>query len=59
MALTRMQARGCKKGLMTKIVIIIDDETFAEVRRRAVKAGTSVAEQMRILIEWGLMSEKE
>lgn len=39
---------------VTQLVIRLDDETFAQVRDRAVRAGTSVAEQMRLLIEWGL-----
>ncbi|KKN17941.1 hypothetical protein LCGC14_0960870 [marine sediment metagenome] len=31
-----------------------DPETFEEIRRRAIKEGTSFAEQVRILVEWGL-----
>ena len=31
-----------------------DSETFDEIRKRAIKEGTSFAEQVRILVEWGL-----
>ena len=37
-----------------RIVVQFDDETFEQIRRRAVKAKTSFAEQVRLLVEWGL-----
>ena len=50
-------AVGCRKGNHIKVVCAFDDETFREVRRRAVKEQTSVAEQIRKLTEWGLEAE--
>jgi hypothetical protein len=47
-------AHGVRRGTTARIVVTFDDETFAEVRARAVKAGTSVAEQIRLLVEFGL-----
>lgn len=35
-------------------VVRMDDETFDTVRSLAVKNNVSLAEQFRILIEWGL-----
>ena len=37
-----------------RIVISFDEETFGEVRELALKAGTSFAEQARLLVEFGL-----
>jgi len=34
-----------------------DRETFAQIRARAVREGTSVAYQIRLLVEWGLEAE--
>jgi hypothetical protein len=47
-------ARGTRRGTTARLVVTFDDETFAEIRARAVKAGTSVAEQIRQLVEFGL-----
>lgn len=35
-----------------------DDETFAEVRMRALAAGVSIAEKVRQLVEFGLEDER-
>jgi hypothetical protein len=35
----------------------MDEETFDEIRRRAIRENTSVAQQIRLLIEWGLEAE--
>lgn len=51
------QAKGCHQWNHVKFVCAIDPETFSQIRDRAVKAQTSVAEQVRILIEWGLETE--
>lgn len=53
----KKQAVGYRQGAHIKIVCAFDDEMFAEVRSRAVSAGTSVAEQVRLLVEWGLEAE--
>lgn len=37
-----------------RIVVSFDEETFGQVRELAVKAGTSFAEQARLLVEFGL-----
>lgn len=41
---------------MRRIVVAFDEETFAQVRDRALSAHTSFAEQIRLLVEWGMMS---
>jgi hypothetical protein len=40
-----------------RIVICFDDETFETIRQRAIGAETSFAEQVRLLVEWGLETE--
>ena len=52
----RIPAKGVRKGCNVGLVVRLDDETFDTIRERAVKHGTSVAEQIRLLIEWGLES---
>ena len=42
-----------------QIVIAFDPETFAQVRARALRDGTSFAEQVRVLVEWGLIDADE
>ena len=44
---------------MRKVVCTLDPDTFAEIRKRAVAEKTSFAEQVRMLIEWGLLAERE
>jgi hypothetical protein len=39
------------------LVIKIDHETLEQITARAAKAGTSKAEQVRLLLEWGLEAE--
>lgn len=39
------------------LVIKIDQETLEQIIARAKKAGTSKAEQVRLLLEWGLEAE--
>jgi hypothetical protein len=41
-------------GAQQRIIIGFDPETFTQVRRRAKSAGTSFAEQVRVLVEFGL-----
>ena len=54
-------ARGCKrhKGSMLKIVVLLDDETFDEVKSGALANQCSFAAQARMLIEVGLETIKE
>lgn len=37
-----------------RIVIGFDDETFQVIRDRSIREKTSFAEQVRLLVEWGL-----
>ncbi len=39
---------------MKQSVVAFDIETFDQIRARAVSEGTSFAEQVRLLVEWGL-----
>lgn len=39
------------------LVIKVDDETLQIIARRALVAGTSKAEQVRLLLEWGLEAD--
>lgn len=41
-----------------RIVIGFDDETFAEIKQRAVKSRTSFAAEVRLLVETGLETVK-
>jgi len=55
-------ARGhCHRGssTMLKTVILLDDETFQDVRDGALRNGCSFAAQARMLIEVGLETLKE
>lgn len=53
-------ARGHARGeLQRKCVVLLDDETFNEVRARAIAAKTSWAAEVRSLIEVGLETMKE
>lgn len=49
-------AEGFSDGspVAKRVAVTFDDETFNEVRSRALKAGTSFAEQARQLVEFGL-----
>ncbi len=52
-------ARGVRHGPNDmRIVVSFDDETFATIRQRALDNGTSFAEQVRQLCEWGLEAEE-
>lgn len=50
-------ARGVRlSGGQRQVVIKMFEDQFEEVRARAVAENTSLAEQIRLLIEWGLES---
>lgn len=53
---TKKQAQGIAKGNLMKIVCAFDIETWEDIRARATRAGTSFAEQVRLLVELGLES---
>lgn len=40
-----------------QISIVFDDEQFDRIKARALVAGTSFAEEVRLLVEWGLEAE--
>jgi hypothetical protein len=46
--------RGVSRDGLRQFVIKIDHETADQVIARAAAHGTSTAEQIRLLIEWGL-----
>jgi hypothetical protein len=53
------EAQGNKRGRVGRsdppqISIRFDDLTFETIRDRARTANTSFAEQVRLLVEWGL-----
>ena len=39
-----------------RAVVIFDDETFDRIRQLALNDGVSFAEQVRILVQWGMDS---
>ena len=45
---------GFIKGDYRRIVVSFDEEMFSEIYKRARRANTSFAEQVRLLVEWGL-----
>jgi hypothetical protein len=52
-------AKGSDRGNFTREVgFKIDDETLTEIRDLAIRAGTSLSEQVRSLIEIGLETLK-
>lgn len=48
--------RACGKR---QVVVRMDTDQFAEVRALATEEGTSLAEQIRNLIEWGLEAVRD
>ena len=42
----------------SQCVVRLDDETFGQIRERAIREGTSFAEQIRLLVEWGLEADE-
>lgn len=56
--------KGVAKGVLLangqrQVVIKMDQDQFDEVRELAAREGTSLAEQLRNLIEWGLEAAGE
>ena len=52
-------ANGVRRGKdVRQFVIKIDNETAEQVISRAREHGTSTAEQIRLLIEWGLEADQ-
>ena len=54
-AKVKTQANGSRYGNHLKVVCAFDEETFAQIRGLAIKQQVSVAEQIRQLVEFGLM----
>jgi hypothetical protein len=46
--------RGVTRGIQRRIVVSFDDETFDQIRDKAVAEGVSFAEVVRQLVENGL-----
>lgn len=55
-AATDHHAVGVAHGKNLQITVRFDPETFQAIRARAWHEKTSVAEQVRRLVEWGLES---
>ena len=56
----RMVGRGSvKNNGYRRIVVAFDEESFAEVRAKAIRDKTSFAEAIRTLVVWGFEAEKE
>ncbi len=51
---TRNGKDGRSPAGQRRIGVWFDSPTFEEIRQRAVKEKTSFAEQVRLLVEWGL-----
>jgi len=43
---------------LRRIMVAFDEETFADIRARALSAQSSFAEQVRLLVEWGLRAHQ-
>ncbi len=56
----RVQARNVARGnsygarQLRQVSVQIDEGTLEQVRARAMAEGTSLSEQVRLLVEWGL-----
>lgn len=48
---------GVDRGAQRQFVIKVDHETADQIIARARRLGTSTAEQIRLLIEWGLEAD--
>lgn len=46
--------RRLKGGNCRQLIVRLDEETVEQIVARAEKENTSIAEQLRLLIEWGL-----
>lgn len=50
---------GVRRGDTVAAVIRTDPDTMAALRAKACRDGTSLAEAIRTIIEWGLEAEEE
>lgn len=55
----RIVGQGVKHGQMKSIYVALDPDTFDHLASRAKKEKTSMSEQIRTMVEWGLESEKK
>lgn len=51
-------AEGLTVGPYKKTAVLFERETHETIRALAIKHGTSFAEQVRTLVEWGLEHER-
>ena len=56
---TRHVAHGCRHRGMMEVTVGFDDDTFAEIRRRAIAQGISFSEAVRQFVEWGLEVDED
>jgi len=52
-------AKGIKRRRENRIMCSFEDKTFNEIRKKAIKENTSVARQIRILVECGFLYIEE
>lgn len=55
---TSAPAVGYRNHGKIRVVVSFDDDTFSEIRAKATRDKTSFAEQVRQLVEWGLMTDE-
>lgn len=51
-------AKGVLRAGHRRLVVAFDDEQFDRLRQRAQRENTSVAEQVRLLVEWGFEADE-
>lgn len=56
---TTRRGNGRKPGVLRRIMVAFDDETFDRLRQMAARDQSSFAEQVRLLVEWGLEAVDE
>lgn len=56
---TRRGASGKTYECMRRCMVAFDDETFEEIRQLAIKSKTTFAKQVRLLVEFGIESQRE
>lgn len=55
---SRRRGRTGKLGRRLRCCVAFDSDQFEEIREQAVEDRTSFAEQVRLLVEWGLESAR-
>jgi hypothetical protein len=57
--MSRRKSPGRGSGRLRRLSVPFDDDTADQIATRAQREGTSTAEQVRLLVEWGLEEDKE